>query len=172
MTLLNLAGGDCIEDLRKLEGDEGFCKVLRRVELKGLKRKERRAIERRWRRERRRSVPSPSAVFRYLRRFHDPEQEKERKEGKAFIPVPNEHLQGFPKVNGEFIEFMQRHNPQKTATLDTDATLVEIRKEEALFKLPRIQGISTAEHVVGGAGGDFTYGGSFVMEMYLRDTSS
>ena len=31
--LLNLAGGDCVEDLRKLEGDSGFCKVLRRVEL-------------------------------------------------------------------------------------------------------------------------------------------
>ena len=133
LILLNLAGGDCVEDLRKLEGDEGFCKVLRRVELKGLKRKERRAIERRWRKERRRSVPSPSAVFRYLETFHDPEQEKERKEGKAFIPVPNKHLQGFTKVNGEFIEFMQRHNPQKTATLDMDATLVETGKEEALF---------------------------------------
>jgi len=133
LILLNLAGGDCVEDLRKLEGDEGFCKVLRRVELKGLKRKERRAIERRWRRERRRSVPSPSAVFRYLETFHDPDQEKERKEGKAFIPVSNKHLQGFPKVNGEFVEFMQRHNPQKTATLDMDAILVETRKEEALF---------------------------------------
>ncbi len=72
LILLNLAGGDCIEDLRKLEGDEGFCRVLRRVELKGLKRKERRAIERRWRKERRGSVDSPSAVFRYLEVFHDP----------------------------------------------------------------------------------------------------
>jgi len=133
LILLNLAGGDCVEDLRKLEGDEGFCRVLRRVELKGLKRKERRAIERRWRKERCRSVPSPSAVFRYLGAFHDSGQQKERKEGTAYIPVPNKHLEGFTKVNGEFVGFVQRHNPQKSATLDMDATLVETNKEEAFF---------------------------------------
>jgi hypothetical protein len=66
LILLNLAGGDCVNDLRMLEGDEGFARVLRRVELYGRKRKERRALERRWRKERRRAVPSPSAVFRYL----------------------------------------------------------------------------------------------------------
>src|SRR5512143_1632618 len=64
LVLLNLAGGDCVEDLRVLEGDEGFARVLRRVETYGLPRQERRALERRWRTERHRSVPSPSAVFR------------------------------------------------------------------------------------------------------------
>ena len=52
LVLLNLAGGDCVEDLRVLEGDEGFARVLRRVETYGLPRKERRALERRWRPER------------------------------------------------------------------------------------------------------------------------
>jgi len=47
LMLLNLAGGDCVDDLRILEKDEGFCKVLRRVETKGLSRKLRRAMERR-----------------------------------------------------------------------------------------------------------------------------
>ena len=44
LILLNLAGGECVNDLRILEGDEGFVRVLRRVELKslGLPRKERR----------------------------------------------------------------------------------------------------------------------------------
>ena len=28
LMLLNLAGGDCIEDIRILEKDEGFCKVF------------------------------------------------------------------------------------------------------------------------------------------------
>ena len=36
LMLLNLAGGDCVDDIRILEKDEGFCKVLGRVETKGL----------------------------------------------------------------------------------------------------------------------------------------
>jgi hypothetical protein len=133
LILLNLAGGDCVDDLKTLEADEGFCKVLRKVETHGLKRKVRRALLRRWRRERRRSVPSPSAVFRYLETFHDPDQEKLRKQGKAFIPAPNEHLQGFAKVNADLLSFVQSRNEQKTATLDMDATLVETHKADALF---------------------------------------
>ncbi len=30
LVLLNLAGGDCVDDLRVLEGDESLCRVLRR----------------------------------------------------------------------------------------------------------------------------------------------
>jgi hypothetical protein len=95
LVLLNLAGGECVEDLRVLEGDEGFARVLRRVETHGLPRQERRRLERRWplrslRRERHRSVPSPSAVFRYLAAFHDPKEEQKREVGRAFIPAANE----------------------------------------------------------------------------------
>jgi len=32
LILTNLAGGDCVDDLRKLQGDSGFCKILRRME--------------------------------------------------------------------------------------------------------------------------------------------
>src|SRR4030042_6413444 len=49
LMLLNLAGRDCVDDIKILEKDEGFCKVLGRVETKGLKRQHRRAMERRWR---------------------------------------------------------------------------------------------------------------------------
>ena len=51
LILLNLAGGECVEDLNRLEGDEGFCRVLEKVGKHGLKRKERREMERRWRKE-------------------------------------------------------------------------------------------------------------------------
>jgi len=71
LILLNLAGGECVDDLRVMEEDEGFCRVMRRVELHGVKRGQRRELERRWRKERRRAVPSPSLVFRYLDGFHD-----------------------------------------------------------------------------------------------------
>ena len=133
LIMLNLAGGDCVDDLEKLEGDDGFCKILRRIEQKGMKRRERREMDRRWRKERQRVVPSPSSVFRYLSAFHDPEQEKLRSEGKAFIPVPNEHLRGLMKVNSELVAFIHGRNPQRVATLDQDATLVKTGKRDALY---------------------------------------
>ena len=133
LILVNLAGGDCVEDLSKVQKDEGFCRILRRLEQQGMRRSERREMERRWRKERWRSVPSPSAAFRYLSAFHDEDQEGTRKKGKAFIPVPNEHLRGLAKVNQGMTAFLQKRNPQKTATLDQDATLVATAKRDALF---------------------------------------
>jgi hypothetical protein len=133
LIMLNLAGGDCVEDLRKVEKDEGFCRILRRVGQQGMKRRERREQDRRWRKEQKRSVPSPSAAFRYLSAFHDKDQEDKREEGKAFIPVPNDHLQGLVKVNQGMAAFMQKRNPQRIATLDEDATLVATAKRDALF---------------------------------------
>jgi hypothetical protein len=133
LILLNLAGGDCVDDLKILEKDEGFCKVLGRVETKGLSRRQRRAMERRWRKERHRSVPSPSALFRYLEAFHDPLEEKKREKGKAFIPAPNQRLSGLVRVNRDFVASVQKRHPRTEATLDMDATLVETEKEDALF---------------------------------------
>jgi hypothetical protein len=133
LVLLNLAGGECIDDLRILEKDEGFGEVLRKVETYGMGRRERRGLERRWRRERRRAVPSPSAVFRYLSGFHEAEQENKRQPQKAFIPASNEGLRGLGKVNGELVAFVQSRASQRVATLDQDATLVETHKQEALY---------------------------------------
>ena len=135
LVLLNLAGGNCVNDLRILEGDEGFARIMRRVEAEshGLSRKERRKLERLWREERKRAVPSPSPVFRYLSAFHDQDQEEKREAGKAFIPDPNEHLKGLYAVNRDLVAFAQAKSPQTTATLDMDATLVETHKKDALY---------------------------------------
>ena len=133
LILLNLAGGDCVDDLRILEKDEGFCKVLGRVETKGLARQQRRTRERRWRKEQHRSVPSPSAVFRYLEAFHNPDEEKKREKGKAFIPAPNQQVQGLVRVNRDFVASVQKRHPLPDATLDMDATLVATEKVDALF---------------------------------------
>ena len=137
LILLNLAGGDCVDDIRILEKDEGFGKILSRVETLGLRRQQRRAMERRWRKEHQRFVPSPSALFRYLEAFHDPGEEKKREQRKAFIPAPNEHLQGLRKANRDFVASIQKHHPEKEATLDNDATLVETQKKDALFSYER-----------------------------------
>lgn len=83
LLLLNLAGGEGVDDLRILEKDEGLCRVLRKAETHGMSRRERGAQERRWRKERRRTVPSPSAVFRYLR---DSTTRERKPEGKATLP--------------------------------------------------------------------------------------
>ncbi len=107
VVLLNLAGGDSVDDIKILRKDEGFCKVLGRIETKGLSRKQRRDQERRWRKERHASVPSPSAAFRFLEAFHNPEEEKKREKGKAFSPSPNEHLRGLAKVNRGFVASIQ-----------------------------------------------------------------
>jgi hypothetical protein len=133
LILLNLAGGDCVADLDQLEGDEGLCKVMRQVENHGLPRRQRRALERRWRKERGRTFPSASPVFRYLAAFHDPSEELRRPGGTAFIPAPNEHLRALGKVNRDFVAFVQSRSPQPQATLDMDATLVGSDKEQALW---------------------------------------
>ena len=90
LILLNVAGGESVSDLDILEKDGGFRRMVREVETYGMGRRERRALENRWRIERRRSVPSESAVFRYLERFHDADEEAMREAHKAYIPSPNE----------------------------------------------------------------------------------
>ena len=133
LVLLNLAGGESVDDLGILEADGGFAQVLRRVETHGMSQRERRALKRRWRKPRRRAVPSPSAVFRYLEAFHDEEQEGRREPGKAFIPLPGEPLLGLRRINCEVAAFVQSHSPQGVATLDIDATLVETHKSDAFY---------------------------------------
>ena len=91
--------------------------------MHGMSRRQRRTLARRWRKEKRRSVPSPSSVFRYLSAFHNREQDGLREIGKAFVP-DCKYLEGFSKANGEFLSFVQKNNPEKIATLDMDATLV------------------------------------------------
>jgi len=133
LALLNLAGGDCVDDVKMLEADDGFCEVLKKAEMHGLRRKARRALLRRWRKEKTRAVPSASSIFRYLEKFHNAEQEKLRQPGKAFIPAPNDHLQGFVEINKELAAFSDFQNSGSIATLDMDATLVSTNKIDALF---------------------------------------
>ena len=139
LVLLNLAGGDSVDDLRVLEGDRGFGKVLRRTEMTGMSRRERRALERRFRKARKRSVPSPSAAFRYLNGFCDAAAEAGRGAGSAFVPEPSAGLAGLRRVNADVIGFLHRRRPVEHATLDMDATLVETHKRDALHSYKAYQ---------------------------------
>ena len=133
LVLLNLAGGDCVEDIRIVEADDGFCEVLKQSEMHGLRRKQRRSLLRRWRKDKTRTVPSPSSIFRYLSAFHDEQQAVKREAGRAFIPDANEHLRGLMGINKDLISFANVENLCPLATLDMDATLIETSKQSALF---------------------------------------
>lgn len=133
LALLNLVGGDCVEDIDKLEADEGLCRILRKVELHGLSRTEKKMLKKRWRKERTRTFPSASAIFRYLSQFHNAEQEEFRGKGKAFIPEANVHLKALTLINRDLISFKPKDNMEETATLDMDATLSASFKKNALF---------------------------------------
>ena len=128
---LNLAGGDCVEDLERLEADNGFAAILKAVERALLTRRERRSLPARWRRPRARAVPSPSAMLGWLERFHDPAAAK-AVAGSAFIPAVTAAVRGLWQVNQALVGFVQANAPSMMATLDMDATLIETHKRDAL----------------------------------------
>jgi hypothetical protein len=86
---LNLMGGDCGEDRDKREEDEGICRIMRNVQMQGLKGRGKRQVRKRWRKQRSRTFPSASTIFRYLGNVHDVAQEKLRVTG---------HLQQFHTI--------------------------------------------------------------------------
>jgi hypothetical protein len=133
LVLLNLAGGGCVEDIRILESDAGLCRVFSEAEVYGLGRGARKEMEKRFRKGRDRTFPSPTRLYEYLDEFHNEAEEAKRVVGKAFIPARNRHLEGLAELNTALLASVQRHAAHKEATLDIDATLAETTKREALF---------------------------------------
>jgi hypothetical protein len=130
---LNLAGGDGLDDLDRLEADQGLCRLVGAAQAHGQSRRERRVEAARWRRPCTRTFPSPHAAGRWLAGFHDAEEEKRRERGRAFIPAQGVGVAGLWRVNGDLVSQVQAQRPQAQATLDMDATLVETHKRAALF---------------------------------------
>jgi hypothetical protein len=101
--LLNISGGDRVDDVRVLEGDEGFFRVFREIEKYGLTGSERRASTRRWRKPRTWTFASPTVLRGFLELFHDFDQEKLREPHKAFIPQPSDLLLSLVRLNAAFV---------------------------------------------------------------------
>jgi hypothetical protein len=139
LVLLNLAGGDGLDDLDRLEADGGLGRLVRSAEAYGRSRPERRAEARRWRRQRSRALPSPHAAGRWLAGFHDAGEEARREAGRAFIPAASAGVAGLWRVNGELLRAVQAQRPATQATLDMDATLIETHKREALYCYKRFK---------------------------------
>jgi hypothetical protein len=130
---LNFSGGDCLEDIDCLEADEGLKALLKQTEYLGMSRKERQVYRTRFRKGKDRALPSPSAIRRYLEKFHDEGEEEKRIKGQAFIPFSNKALKSLCKLNAVLVNFAQKHRPSEVATLDQDATLAETNKRQALY---------------------------------------
>jgi hypothetical protein len=114
LVLLHAAGGDCVDDLRRLKADEGLEAMLGHA------------------------IPSPEMVRPFLERFHSDEAVAAAKAARkpeqiAFIPKETSPLEGLARVNDDLVRETSRRMPeQRIATVDQDATIQESRKREAL----------------------------------------
>lgn len=133
LVMLNLAGGDCITDIDGLESDAGLCAAAQAFERSTWTGKERKAVLSRFRRGRQRTFPAATQVAAFLESCHDEAQEQLRVAGKALIPRASKHLTSLRSLNTTLVSRLQALDPQSTATLDGDATLVETHTQSALF---------------------------------------
>lgn len=133
LVLLNLIGGDCVTDVEKLEGDAGLRAMVRAGEFSGMSREQRSNALKRFRGGRSRTFPAATQIYSFLESCHNEADEAKRVEGKAFIPNATDHLKSLQALNTALIARLQERRPQKTATLDCDATLVPTENQNALF---------------------------------------
>ena len=129
---LNLTGGDCVDDLVKLDGDPGIGLYMGQIA---------RAVgaqDRRFSRGGDRNIPSLTSVREWLDQFHNAGEDAKRGYGQAFVPDPNEALSGLHEVNREFVSrgfrLYQRSGrpPVTRATLEIDASFMQTAKRDAL----------------------------------------
>jgi hypothetical protein len=116
LVLIQTLGGECTEDIHWLGGDAGF------VRGRGY------------------TPPKVTAVREFLERFHDEQLEglrPRREEQKSWILPPSRPLQGLGEVQAGMVRrisalYAQQGQPQRIATVDQDATIIESHKQAAL----------------------------------------
>jgi len=115
IALLQTVGGECPDDMRLLIGDECLERGL------GYE------------------LPSVTAVREFLERFHDRKLEKlrpERETQKSFIFPSSAPVAALQEVQSGLVrriaKLYQKHGqPQRVATVDQDATIIESHKQAA-----------------------------------------
>lgn len=113
--LLQLAGGTCPEDMTRFRTEAALQRGL------GFE------------------FPTPSAVRKFLSRFHDPRLESlrpSRNRQRSFIVPCSEAIEGLQRVQqGTVHQIVRRYKaqkqPQSIATIDADATIIESHKRNA-----------------------------------------
>jgi hypothetical protein len=117
ISLLQTVGGECPEDMRLLIGDECLERGL------GYE------------------LPSVTAVREFLERFHDRKLEKlrpEREVQKSFIFPSSEPVAALQEIQSGLVRriaklYEQQGQPQRMATVDQDATIIESHKRAAYY---------------------------------------
>jgi hypothetical protein len=112
--ILNAAGGDCVDDFKRLRDDSGL------AELVGHE------------------LPSPPAALQFLYAFHEEKKIEEAQQQRlpdqiAYIPEETPPLEGLGGVNRDLVQrFGERSPEQRIATVDQDTTIIESRNQQAL----------------------------------------
>ncbi len=117
LALLQAIGGECLEDLRLIRGDECLERGL------GYE------------------LPSVTAAREFLERFHDRELEKlrpDRQTQKSFIFPASAPIGALQEVQSGLVrriaKLYEKHGqPQRIATVDQDATIIESHKQAAYY---------------------------------------
>jgi hypothetical protein len=117
VSLLQVVGGECPEDMHLLAGDECLARGL------GY------------------SPPKATAVREFLERFHDKDLEKlrpEREVQKSFIFPSSPPVSALQEVQSGLVRriaklYEKQGQPQRIATVDQDATIIESHKQAAYY---------------------------------------
>jgi hypothetical protein len=117
LALLQAVGGECPEDMRLIKGDECLERGL------GYE------------------LPSVTATREFLERFHDSKLEKlrpERETQKSFIFPSSDPVAALQEVQSGLVrriaKLYEKHGqPQRIATVDQDATIIESHKKAAYY---------------------------------------
>jgi hypothetical protein len=109
VVLLLCAGGDCLDDIRMLRGDQALCTLLGH------------------------ELPSADALRRFLELFHDAGAMARRPAEGAWIAPESSLLQALGVVSTRLVHAVAHNDPEPVtvATLDHDATVIEAHKREA-----------------------------------------
>ena len=133
LILLNLAGGKSIEHINILEKDNGLNRLLGHLEHHELSDVAKTEVLTRWRKVKERTFPSPSAIFEYLRCYHDEEKMGGAEQGSARIPIATPLQKALLAVLKEQVDYAQKLNKSTSATIDQDATIKATYKETSLY---------------------------------------
>ena len=112
--ILNAAGGDCVDDFKRLREDPGLKEMIGH------------------------ELPSAEAARQFLNAFHEEEKIQEARQRRlpdqiAYIPEETAPLDGLARVSRDLVQrFGERYRTQHIATVDQDATIIESRNQQAL----------------------------------------
>ena len=133
LILLNLAGGKCIEHINVLENDNGLTRLMQHLEHHELSDVAKNGDATRWRKPQERTFPSPTAIFDYLKCYHDAATMGCAQQGVAMVPSPSELQKKLLLVIRDEIEYAQKLNLKKIATIEQDATIKPTYKSTSLY---------------------------------------